>query len=41
MYLEKYEQWKKEANQFKKCIKEGKKTEEEFKEWIENTKKSY
>ena len=31
MYLEKYEQWKKDANQFKKDIKLGKKTEEEFK----------
>ena len=39
MYLEKYEQWKKEANQFKKDIKEGKKTEEEFKQWIEETRK--
>lgn len=41
MYLEKYEQWKKEANQFKKDIKDGKKTEEEFKQWIEETRKSY
>ena len=39
MYLEKYELWKKEANEFKKDIKEGKKTEEEFKQWIEKTRK--
>lgn len=39
MYLEKYEQWKKEANEFKKNIKQGKKTEEEFKNWIEETRK--
>ena len=41
MYLEKYEQWKKDANQFKKDIKIGLKTEEEFKNWIEETRKSY
>ena len=41
MYLEKYEKWKAEANQFKQDIKSGIKTQEEFKEWIENTKKSY
>ena len=41
MYLEKYEKWKKEANQFKKDIKEDKKTEEEFKQWIEETRKNY
>lgn len=41
MYLEKYEKWKAEANQFKKDIKNGKKTEEEFKQWIEETRKNY
>lgn len=39
MYLEKYEQWKKEANEFKKDIKQGKRTEDEFKKWIEETRK--
>ncbi len=39
MYLEKYEQWKKEANKFRQDIKLGKKTEEEFKQWIEETRK--
>lgn len=39
MYLEKYEKWKNEANEFKKDIKLGKKTEEEFKKWIEDTRK--
>lgn len=39
MYLEKYEQWKKDANQFKKDIKLGKKTEEEFLKWIKETRK--
>ena len=39
MYLEKYEQWKKEANEFKQDIKNGLKTEEEFKNWIEETRK--
>lgn len=39
MYLEKYEQWKKEANEFKKDIKQGLKAEEEFKKWIEETRK--
>lgn len=41
MYLEKYEAWKSEANQYKKNIKSGKKTKEEFKQWLENTKKQY
>lgn len=39
MYLEKYEKWKNEANEFKKDIKLGKKTEEEFLKWIEETRK--
>ncbi len=39
MYLEKYEKWKNEANEFKKDIKKGLKTEEEFKQWIEETRK--
>ena len=39
MYLEKYEEWKNEANKFKKDIKQGKRTEEEFKKWIEETRK--
>lgn len=39
MYLEQYEQWKKEANEFRKKIKNGKSTEEEFKNWIEETRK--
>ena len=39
MYLEKYEKWKNEANKFKKDIKQGLKTEEEFKKWIEETRK--
>ena len=39
MYLEKYEQWKNEANEFKKDIKNGLKTE--FKKWIEETRKNY
>lgn len=39
MYLEKYEKWKNEANEFKKDIKEGLKTEEEFLKWIEETRK--
>lgn len=39
MYLKKYEQWKKEANKFRQDIKLGKKTEEEFKQWIEETRK--
>lgn len=39
MYLEKYEKWKSEANQFKKDIKSGIKTQEQFKEWLENTRK--
>ena len=41
MYLEKYEKWKKDANKFKQAIKTGIKTEEEFKQWIEETRKSY
>lgn len=41
MYLEKYEQWKKDANKFKKDIRNGLKTEEEFKQWIEKTRKNY
>ncbi len=41
MYLEKYEKWKNEANEFKKDIKKGLKTEEEFKQWIEETRKNY
>ena len=41
MYLEKYEKWKEEANKFKQDIKDGKKTEEEFKQWIEETRKKY
>ncbi len=40
MYLEKYEKWKAEANQFKKDIKAGIKTQEQFKEWLENTRKN-
>lgn len=39
MYLEKYEKWKNEANKFKKDIKQGLRTEEEFKKWIEDTRK--
>lgn len=38
MYLEKYEEWKKTANKYKQDIKNGLKTNEEFKEWIEKTK---
>lgn len=38
MYLEKYEEWKNTANKFKQDIKNGLKTNEEFKEWIEKTK---
>lgn len=41
MYLEKYEKWKEEANKFKQDIKDGKKTEEEFKQWLEGTRKKY
>lgn len=41
MYLEKYEKWKNEANKFKKDIKQGKRTEEELKKWIEETRKKY
>ena len=37
----KYEKWKAEANKFKQDIKKGKKTEKEFKEWIEKTKRNY
>lgn len=39
MYLEKYEKWKNKANEFKKDIKKGLKTEEEFLKWIEETRK--
>lgn len=39
LYLEKYEEWKSEANKFKQDIKQGKRTEEEFKKWIEETRK--
>ena len=39
MYLEKYEKWKNEANKFKKDIKQGLRTEEEFLKWIEETRK--
>lgn len=38
MYLERYEQWKNTANKYKQDIKNGLKTNEEFKEWIEKTK---
>ena len=38
MYLERYEEWKTTANRFKQDIKNGLKTNEEFKEWIEKTK---
>lgn len=41
IYLERYEKWKIEANKFKRDIKKGKKTEDEFKNWIEKTKKNY
>ena len=41
MYLEKYEKWKKEANIFKQDIKNGLKTEEQFKQWLEETRKKY
>lgn len=41
MYLEKYEKWKSEANQFKEDIKSGKKTNDKFKQWLEKTKKFY
>lgn len=40
LYLEKYEKWKTEANQFKQDIKFGKKTQEQFKEWLEKTRKN-
>ena len=39
IYLEKYEKWKNKANEFKKDIKKGLKTEEDFKNWIEETRK--
>ena len=39
LYLEKYEKWKLEANQYKKDIKAGIKTQEQFKEWLEDTRK--
>lgn len=41
MYLEKYEKWKEEANNFKKDIREGLRTQEDFKKWIEETRKKY
>ena len=41
MYLEKYEKWKEEANKFKQDIKNGLKTEEQFKQWIEETRRKY
>ena len=41
IYLEKYEKWKKEANKFKDDIKQGLKTQEDFKNWIEETRKKY
>ncbi len=41
MYLEKYENWKKEANKFKKDIRQGLRTQEDFKNWIEETRKKY
>ena len=41
MYLEKYERWKEEANKFKDDIKQGLKTQEDFKNWIEETRKKY
>lgn len=41
VYLEKYEKWKEEANKFKQDIKNGLKTEEQFKQWIEETRKKY
>lgn len=39
MYLEKYKRWKEEANKFKNDIRQGLKTQEDFKNWIEETKK--
>ena len=41
MYLEKYEKWKEEANKFKKDIRQGLRTQEDFKNWIEETRKKY
>lgn len=41
MYLEKYEKWKKEANKLKKDIRQGLRTQEDFKNWIEKTRKKY
>ena len=41
MYLEKYEKWKEEANIFKQDIKNGLKTEEQFKQWLEETRRKY
>lgn len=38
LYLEKYEEWKKTANKYKQDIKNGLKTNEEFKNWIEKTR---
>ena len=39
IYLEKYEKWKEEANKFKDDIKQGLKTQEDFKNWVEETRK--
>ena len=33
--------WKEEANKFKQDIKNGLKTEEQFKQWIEETRRKY
>ena len=41
MYLEEYEKWKEEANKFKKDIRKGLRTQEDFKNWIEKTRKKY
>ena len=41
MYLEKYEKWKEEANKFKKDIRQGLRTQEDFKNWVEETRKKY
>lgn len=41
IYLEKYEKWKEEANKFKDDIRQGLRTQEDFKNWIEKTRKKY
>ena len=41
IYLEKYEKWKEEANKFKDDIRQGLRTQEDFKNWIEETRKKY